>query len=578
MFELATSPAPKCPTVAIAIVIAALIIGASIYVAVTSTSAATVTATTRSTVTVTSATTVTTTLTQNNQSSTTQSSYNESFPSPANQSFQFIEGQVAEVGSSSLVNATFESELSNSSQINVVGVAYSAETSNPEGLPGGIACCPIVKSYSAAIAATAIDQARAGPHAWFSSTLLFPSSLNGTYLVKLYITSPAGLLLSPISDMLLQVSGGRASGGQADAGSSFFDNDNGLLYVLDGGLDAVTVVNGSADTIAATISLPNITQYMSIKLYDPASHTLFISDGARTYEVNTSSNFIVGSLNQTFSSMLYDPQDGLVFGFGSESVLVLNSTTNGVVSTIGGIEGATSGIYDAERQQPLTEASNGTIFDLHRTGASAVASLPNSTRLFLYDPDNNLLYASEPYNQSTGQDLVALDGSTLQPAGPTIKVSSSPASFVLYDSFNGDLYFYSGPSSIGLTGGALIAIDGQSGTISATIPVQGVNGGLVIEQPSFVLDSANGDLYGTSLTDPTNGTVGLLHILASSNMIASETFPPKMPLNFLALDARDGMLYGAYDMGSPTIFSLNLASGAVTTIQIGDLQAYTLPP
>ena len=142
---------------------------------------------------------------------------------------------------------------------------------------------------------------------------------------------------------------------------------------------------------------------------------------------------------------------------------------------------------------------------------------------------------------------MALNATTFQQVGPKISVPNSTGvfllKFVVYDSFNKDIYLYNAPG-FGSNGGELIAISTASSSIVASIPVPGVNGGLVIDLPSFLYDQTNGDIYATEVANAHNATIGLLEINASSNTIVSQTFPPDMPLNFVSLDTKDGMLYG----------------------------------
>jgi hypothetical protein len=505
-----------------------------------------------------------------------------SFAHPANESFQFAQATVGKVGSSVAVNATFHSELSEPVSTDLIGIAYPAVTENPEGLPGGVLCCPLVRSYSAAGSAAASNKIGAGPHAQVSSNLLFPSSLNGTYLVKLYIISSNGTLLSPISSVFLQVTGGTADGGQADAGPTFFDNSNGLLYVADSGIDSISVVNGSTDRLVATISLPEIIGNLDFHLYDPGNHELYVGgdNSSVVYEVNTSSNFIAAKLPTTGASLVYDPGNGKIFAFGPSLIHVINDSTNKLIANISGIQGPGGGVYDASSGEILATAYNGTTFAINATSDRIVGRILSSGTIFLDDTDNGLLYISQ-VNSAGGQSIMALNATTFQQVGPKISVPNSTGvfllKFVVYDSFNKDIYLYNAPG-FGSNGGELIAISTASSSIVASIPVPGVNGGLVIDLPSFLYDQTNGDIYATEVANAHNATIGLLEINASSNTIVSQTFPPDMPLNFVSLDTKDGMLYGAYGFGSSTIFGLNLASGSVTTIEVGTYQGYTLPP
>jgi hypothetical protein len=510
---------------------------------------------------------------------TNLSSVSVSLADPAQRSFQFVQAGIGNVGGSAVVNATFRSELATDSQVDVVGVAYPAETANPYGLPGQTVCCPLVQSYAQSAAAMASSKVEAGAQAEFSTNLLLPSSLNGTYLLEVYVTSSNGTLLSPISNVFMQITGGVAVGGQAGAASSFFDSDNGLLYVADSGVDALTVINGSTSRIVATISLPEIDGNLHFYLYDPGNRELYVGfdDSPVVYAVNTSSNFIVSKLvtsepGQSLTSMVYDPLNGKIFGinFVYSEISVIDGSSNSLVANITGIQAPLSGFFDPKSNEVLVSAYNGTVFAINASTDKIVGMVPTSAGLFLYDPDNQLLYAN------SGQSIIALNASTFQQVGPSISLANSTGSYALYDSFNKDIYLYEG-SAFNSAGGQLIAVSTESNSIVATIPVPGFNGGLVIEQPSFVYDSTNGNIYATELTNPQNGTVGLLAI-SPSNSILSQTFPSKMPLNYISLDEKSGLLYGDYGMGSSVIFSLNLASGAVTTIEVGTVQVYTLAP
>jgi YVTN family beta-propeller protein len=499
------------------------------------------------------------------------------FANPANESFQFVQASVGNTGSSATVNATFRSNLPGPTPVSLVGIAYTAKTGgNPEDVTNGVICCPIVGSYSQTKSTVASNEVDAAADARFSSTLLFPS-LNGTYLVKLYLTSANGTLLSPVSSVYLQMIGGTATGGQASAGTPFFDSDNGLLYVPDSGIDAISVVNGSTDRLVATISMPEIIGNLELHLYDPGNHELYVGgdNSSVVYEVDTSSNFIVAELPTAGTSLAYDPANGKIFALGSNPIYVINDSTNKVIANISGIQGPDKGIYDASSGEMLIgSAYNGTTFAIDATTDRIVGSILSSGTILFDDADNGLIYASE-VNSTGGESIMALNASTFQQVGPSIPVSNSTDKFVFYDSFNKDIYLYDAPSRFNSVGGDLIAVNTQSSSVVARIPVEGVNGGLVIESPSFQYDSANGNIYATEVENPNNGTIGLLYISAGSNTIMSQTFSQNIPLNHISLDAKDGMLYAG---SGSSIYDRNLSSGEVTMIEIGTCQAYGLPP
>jgi YVTN family beta-propeller protein len=504
------------------------------------------------------------------------------FASPASRSFQLVQASVASAGLAAAVNATFRSELPDATSVTVVGTAYPAQTGNPYGFPNEVVCCPMVRSYSQSGYSTVSKEVEAGDSgSQLSSVLLFPS-LNGSYLVKLYIASFNGSLLSPVSSVFLQVIGGKATGGQAGAGASFFDSDNGLLYVADSGVDAVSVVNGSTSRVVATVSLPDMIGDLTFYLYDPGNHELYVGaqNSPEIFAIDTSTNFIVGELvtsesDQSLQSMVYDPANGKIFGidFVDSIVAVINGTTNTIVANITGMSGVYSGILDPKTNELLIQdyegaTYNATTYAINADTDRIVEAVPTSAILFFYDPDDGLLYGH------SGPDVVALNATTFEQVGPS---HGYLGRFVLYDQFNKDLYFYNGPE-MNSVGGNLTAFSTVTDSVVATIPAPGLAEALVEEQPSFVYDPANGDVYATELTNPQNGTAGLLVVSGSSNAVVSQTFPPNMPLNDIALDPKDGMLYGSYGPGSSTIFGLNLASGAVTTITLGTAGAYGLAP
>ena len=556
-------------TVAIAIVVVILLVGTIAFVVITSQPG-------RSANSSSSSTSSGAPSKNTSRASTSESIY------PANESFQFVQASVGNLSGSVAINATFRSNLQAPSSVGLVGIAYPAETENAYGINDSIECCPLTMSYSQTGAVTSSDTVDAGALSEFSSTLLLPSLNGAAYLVKLYVTSSTGTLLSPVSDVFLQIAGGKAYGGQAGAGATFFDSDNGLLYVADSGVDAVSVVNGSTGSLVATVSLPDIIGRLQFYLYDPGNHELYVGsqDSPEVYAIDTSTNFIVSKLvtstpGQSLWSMVYDPLGGKIFGINyvNSGVSVFNDSTDKLVANITSILAPGGGIYDAKSDQIIASSYNGTTFTIDAATDTIVGRVPISGDIFLYDSDNGLLYAYEG-NFTTGESIVAFDASTFQPVGPVINASGS---FEFYDSFNKDIYLYSGQSEESV-GGDLIAVSTSSNSIVAKISVPGLSAGLVEEEPSFLVDPTNGDIYATEVTNTQNYTIGLLHISANSNTIISQTFPPKLPLNDISFDAKDGMLYGAYGDDSSTIFRLNLASGSVNAIVVGTVQEYALVP
>jgi hypothetical protein len=496
-----------------------------------------------------------------------------------NESFQLVQANVINQTGHATINATYHSYISTSGPVMLNAVAYPAETKNPFGTPGAVLCCSMISSLpkTSGTGFFVVVQAPAG--ATLSASLSVPQSLSGgTYVVKIFVSSSAGVLLSPISYLFLELSP-IISGGQAGTGPVFYNNDNGLVYVGDSGVDAISVVNGSSGKLIATISLPEIVGSLRFYLYDHGNQELYVGSvfSPDVFALDTTSNFIVDKLvttgaNQSLASMVYDPLDGKIFGidFVYSRVIVISDSSNSIISTIEGIQGPLSGIFDVKADELIVQAYNGTNFRIGGASSAIVGKIPTAASILLYDPDNNLLYA-----QSQEQNIVALNSSTFQLVGPEFVLPNS-SSFQLYDPINKDLYFYTG-QGLNQVGGDLLAISTNSNTLVGKIAVPGLNGGLVQEQPSFVLDELTGDIYATEVTNPQNGTIGLLRI-GPSNSIVSQTFPAGIPLGYLDLDPRDGVLFGGYGEYSSSIFILNLQSGAVALLAVGTTQTYGLPP
>ena len=531
-------------------------------------------------------------------SSSSSSSFSSSTPTlsfstttaivfPTNESFQFVEGTAGNLDGSVEINATFRSNLQTPTQVAVTANAYAATgIGNPYQFNNSIVCCPLTESYSQSEAANSSSSVNAGARSEFSSNLLFPSLGFGSYVVTIYVTTLSGTILSPMSDVFLQIVNGVAYGGQAGANGIYFDRDNGLLYVADSGIDAISIINGSSGDTVATVSLPSIIGSLQFFLFDPGNQDLYVGspDSPLVYAIDTSNNFIASTMvtsqpGQSLSSMVYDPLDGKIFGinFVFSDILVFDDASNKLIANISGIQGPLGTIYDAESDEVLVTAYNGTTFAIQAVTNKIVGRLPTSASIFLDDPDKGLLYASENNSTIGPPAIIALNASTFKQTGPTIPLTNSSGRFEFYDHFNKDIYLY-GDASFGSVGGQLIAVSTVSNSVVAKIPVPGLDEGLIDEAPSFTMNPTNGDIYATELVSPQNATVGLLHISGDSNAIVSQVFPPNVPLYHIVVDAIDGELYGIYGEGSSTVYRLDLASDAVNTIQVGNVLDYTLAP
>jgi len=393
--------------------------------------------------------------------------------------------------------------------------------------------------------------------------------------------------MSPVSSIFLQKSNGGVAGGEAGASPMFYDDTNGLLYVANPGLDSVTVINGSSERVFTTISLPDlIGSPMIFYLYDPGNLELYVGaqDSPEIFAINTATNFIEHKLvtsasDQSISSMVYDPTNGRIFcvDFVYSRLLVIDDSTDRILTNITLASSPGGAVYDGKNNEILVSVYNGTNFAINADTLQIVGRVSTTAYPFFYDPDNGIVYASQ-YNQTLGGRIIALNGTTLQPVGSEI---SSSGGFLFYDPSNRDMYFYSGQGS-NYVGGNLTAISTNTNEMVANIPVPGLDEGLVAEEPTILLDPNNGNIYATELTNPQTASVGFLVINSESNEVVSQTSPHGIPLDDLAIDSSNGLLYGGFEestyLNGDSIYVLNLQTGIISSIELGTVQTYGLLP
>jgi len=508
---------------------------------------------------------------------------------PVNETFQFVQASVSGLVTISgyvnsvAVNATFTNNTPSPEAGTVVGIASTAILS--EGAPSNPYCCPVVDNYSPQ-GITNSTAVTVGPKGEFSSDLVFSNLNAGYYVVKLFVTPPNGtVLISPISYVYLQVMGSPGSlsvcGGQGGAGETYYDRDNGLFYVAESALDSVAGVNGTTNRIVETIFLPDIVGSLAFYLYDSGNRQLYVGgdDSDMLFAIDTETNSLVGEFPAgEFPDMVYDPTNGNIFGidFGDNFVSVINGSTDKIIAKISGIEAPSSGAYDSKNNDVYVQAYNGTVFVVDGNTFDVVGRINMPSiylSRFVYDPDNGLFYAIKqqvPYamlmiNATTN---ALLPNNITLSSGPPTKEPGLPLppNLVSYDTFNKDLYFYNGNLS---------ALDTMTNMIVGSVPVATAGGGLVIENPSFMYDSSNGNIYATEVINPGTGTVALLEVSAATNRVVFQTTPSGLPLGDLSLDPTNGKILAG---SGSSVYILNPSSNQTSTLTLGTCAFSSLLP
>jgi DNA-binding beta-propeller fold protein YncE len=501
-----------------------------------------------------------------------------------------VSATVTSSGGSPAIRVAYRSNLETPLSALLVGVPHLATEFYQNvtgGSPYGPICCPMLRSVSNSSGFPVSTPLEATPGGVTTSTLVFGSLSASPYSVELYVSSPdMSRMLSPVSSVFLDATNSsHPCGGEEAAGATFYDQDNGEVYVANDGTDSISVLNASSDLLLTTISLPMRDSMVYFELYDPGNRDLYVTGQDQplpTFVIDTGTNFLVANItlpgDQSLTNLVYDPGSGDVFAVDNAPslIVVIDGATNKLIANISGINTPSIAAYDAKNGDLYAQtAINGTTYVIDGNtyrivGSLATPSLSGITDS-IYDPDNGVFYFA---NSVTKEILLINATSNLLMPG-TIPLNSSGI-LLFYDSFNKELYFYNGPSFPPTTvGGELMAYSTVSGARVAQIPVPGVNGGLEYETPSFLLDSLNGDIYATEVANSQNGTVGLLHISESSNRVVSQTFPARMPLNDVSLDPIDNEIFAGNGL---SVYVLDANSGVVTTVGLGSCIYSSLPP
>ncbi|MDV3294032.1 MAG: YncE family protein [Nitrososphaerales archaeon] len=520
----------------------------------------------------------------------------------ANGTFQFVGATVTGLASGIAVNATYKNNTPISWSAVLAGTAYPAKADYVPvygGQPFGPICCPIVRNYTANGSTTSFVKANVGAGGTFSSSIVFPSLNGSIYWVRILPLSLNGTSLSPASFLLVETStaqgnkSGNACGGQEGAGPLFYDRDNGLVYVINPGTDAVSAIDGVTGRLVTTISLPDLVGGLGFQLYDPGNKELYVANQYtnEVFPINTSTNRLAGKMivsqpGQSLGSMVYDPLNGNIFGinFVYSLISVINGSTNKAIVNITGIHGPLGAWFNPRNNELYVQAYNGTVYAMNGDTYKIVAAItmPQYAGNFLFNPDNGVIYGISGYTvliiNSSSNTLAKTTIPLPPPPNGTIGFYYKP---VLYNPTNKEIYVYGmalfDQSNQTSSPDKLVVIDTANNSLVASIPVRGLGGGLVIETPSFFYDPSTGNVYATTLLNQSNGTAGLLEISGQTNKVISQVTLSGIGFGVdMAFDSSTRMMFGA-DWQSEVLI-VNPSSGAlVATTVFGSCSYSTLP-
>jgi len=112
-----------------------------------------------------------------------------------------------------------------------------------------------------------------------------------------------------------------------------YDPSNNLLYV--GNTDSVSAINGSTNTVVATIKVAGGAQSLT---YDAANHEIYVATvfgASDTVSVIRGTKVVASVIVGPFlESMMYDPANKEVYAMSEYNISMINSFSNTVIATI----------------------------------------------------------------------------------------------------------------------------------------------------------------------------------------------------------------------------------------------------
>lgn len=289
-----------------------------------------------------------------------------------------------------------------------------------------------------------------------------------------------------------------------------FDPDNENLYVNGAWGQGMTVINGSTDTVVLNITGPSFSNGNPVaSVYDPANHRLYVPvQGANDVAlIDTLNQSLVGSIPLPSGvspvGAAIDSSHGLLYVAGqsgclpcSGSVVVVNTSTNGVVTSIPLSFPPTSLTYDSSNREVYVTGS--TSYANYTNPATGVVTLINTTSdsvvgeigagqspdSILYDPSNTNLYVADPVSGT----LIVIP-STLTATPVTVNEVGLPNGTVWYVNLTDGEVYSSASSSLTFfetNGSYAFSAAAWDGTYTAPGGAFGVSGSPVTINATFV--------------------------------------------------------------------------------------------
>ena len=329
------------------------------------------------------------------------------------------------------------------------------------------------------------------------------------------------LVISPLTNTIISI----ISVGSLPE-SSAYDPYNGYLYTANVLTNNVSVINTATDSVISTIQVGN--QPVGIT-YSSLSEDIYVSNGVSgtVSVISSTTNTVIdsislGSSGEKLAGEVYDSANGNIYvggfnnGTAQDSVFVIDSKTNSIVSTISG--GAYFGAYDSlNGYLYFTDHALNSVLVVNGNDNEVVATIDlpalSSPLGIAYDTFDHNIYVSEQ-NYSDLAVISSISNTVIS----NIAVTGSPL-FPTYCPSNHEIYLSNqlkggiqiitslgGPSSIQSSTNTSIQFSEPNGTYSYTIgyingySLQAESGTLKVEGSGITQNIIFSPVSGYSVT------------------------------------------------------------------------------
>jgi YVTN family beta-propeller protein len=275
-----------------------------------------------------------------------------------------------------------------------------------------------------------------------------------------------------------------------------------------------------------------------------------------TYQITETSptqGFVVSTIpvQSAPNGIVFNPNNGdlYVTNYGSNTVSVIDGTTNTVVTTIPvGTNPRDLAFNPNNGDLYVTNQNSNTVSVIDGTTNTVVTTIPVGPQPFgvAFNPDNGNMYVTN-YGSNT---VSVIDGTTNTVIG-TISVGSGPI-YIAFNPDNGDIYVTN------QFGSSVSVIDTSTNTVVVTIPVGSFPGGIAFNED-------NGDMYVA------NGGSNTVSVIDGATNTVVATIPAGMQPFGVAFNPDNGDMY-VTNANSNTVSVIDGATNTVVdTIPVGDV-------